>query len=88
MALWARPMGTIKKCCGSGHPLAKVRVEVLRFLRDTGGWRHGEAIRATRGNKEPEGQIRQAIREENKSSHYAGKETTGECAAVMEQCAD
>ena len=52
-------------------------------FRDTGGWWHGEAIRASRGNKEPEGQIRQAIREENKSSHYAAKETTGECSAVM-----
>lgn len=57
-------------------------------LLDTGGWQHGEVIRATCGNKEPKGQTRAAIREENKSSHYAGKETPGDCFAVMEHCSD
>lgn len=59
------------------------------LLVDTGGWQHGEPIkRATCGNKEPEGQIRQAIRGENKSSHYAERESAGECSAVMEQASD
>lgn len=57
-------------------------------MLDTGGWQHGEVIRATCGNKEPKGQTRAAIREENKSSHYAGKETPGDCFAVMEHCSD
>lgn len=62
MALWARPTGTIKNAAAQGIP-RKIRAEVFWFLRDTsGGWQHGEVIRATRGNKEPEGQIRQAIR--------------------------
>lgn len=68
-----------------------LRASLARFaqkccdLRDTGGWQHSKVIRAARGNKEPEGQIRQAISEENKSSHYTlKKKTTGECSAVTE----
>lgn len=53
------------------------------LLVDTGGWEHGEPIkRATGGNKEPEGQIRQAIRGENKSSHYAERESAGDGAGL------
>lgn len=48
-------------------------------------WQHSEVIRATRGNKEPEGQ---AITEENKSCHNAGKETSCGSAAVIKQGPD
>lgn len=44
--------------------------------------------RATLGNKEPEGRLQQAIRGENKSSHYAAKESTGEDSAVTERGSD
>lgn len=87
MALWARPTGTIKNAAAQGIPRKDPNRSVVVF-RDSGGWQRSEVLRATCGNKEPEGQIRHAIREENKSSHYARKETTGECSAAMEQCSD
>lgn len=87
MALWARPTGTIKNAVAQGIPRKDPGRSVAVCVTLVDG-SDSEVIRATRGNKEPEGQIRQAIREENKSGHYAGKESTGECSAVMERGSD
>lgn len=56
MALWARPTGTIKKAAAQGIPRKRPGQQYCG-LRDTGGWQQSGVIRASHGNKEPEGQI-------------------------------
>lgn len=56
MALWARRKGPIKNVTAQGNIACKIQVEILRFLCGPRGWQYGEVIRASRGNKVPEGQ--------------------------------